>query len=447
MKDIHKQSNLLYTDGTDSKGIILSLLVPLLLYIAIVFLLFSAYWPGAMTTDSLIQYGEALSRSYSDWNPPIMAWVWSWLLQWKDGPQLMLLFHFFMLFSAIALLYWTDARESMLSWLWLLLPVSPFVASISGVIWKDVGMAYAFFLAFALFHLGIRMQSYSSYMLFVLAFFFFLYAFLLRANAIMAAAPIIYYSCKIFYPEWQKIKTFIISCSVLGCLFFLGKFINNSVLGAEKTNPTLIMQIDEIAATSRIAQKKLFFKESPAYEISFEELPLVNAVKGNKIYGKVKLSDEVLRENWYWVIKEEPWAYLQAKWELFKNFSGFSLDKRMIFFFDIWENDYGLTFEQREITTILRDYLMVVKSIPLLFLPIFWIPIAGILFFLALKKNNRIGYEIRMLSGSALCYYLGYVLVTPTPEYRFIYWIVLSTIAATILLLCNSFQRSSHDCK
>lgn len=67
----------------------------------------------------------------------------------------MLLFHFTMFFGAVTLLYISYVKSSKVSWIWLFSPLLPFIFSISWIIIKDLGMAYAFF-AFALFHISVH---------------------------------------------------------------------------------------------------------------------------------------------------------------------------------------------------------------------------------------------------------------------------------------------------
>jgi len=35
------------------------------------------FWPGVALFDSVYQYRQALSGTYDDWHPPIMARLWS----------------------------------------------------------------------------------------------------------------------------------------------------------------------------------------------------------------------------------------------------------------------------------------------------------------------------------------------------------------------------------
>lgn len=407
--------------------------------------LLSAFWPGAMTLDSIDQYGQALSHVYTDWHPAIMSLLWSLFLLWCSGPAPMLLFHMAMLFGATALLYMSCAKKCKGSWIWLALPLFPFIASLSGIIWKDVSMAYAFFLAFAFFHIGIQKHS---YMLFFPAVCFFLYAFFVRHNAIMAAAPIVYYTIRIISPEWKKVKVFGVSCLILLSVFTLGQCINNYILKVQKTHTSILftMRIDEIAATSHIVKKNLFFRESPVYGLPVEDLPDVQLAKGWCFYSKVKMSNENLAKNRLWLIENEPWAYLQAKWNLFKRFSGVPFGKAFVVLYtNIRKNDYGLIFTEKTTTRILKSYVEFFHSLYLPFLVVFWIPLAGGIFLYALRRDDLLGLELRMLTGSAVCYYLGYFLVTPTPDYRFIYWTVLATTVASLLFICD--KLSYEHCK
>lgn len=101
------------------------------------------------------------------------------------------------------------------------------------------------------------LKSYVSYLCLVFAIPFFLYALLVSSNSIIAAALMIYYVMRIVKAQCKKIYVFIVSCILLICLFYMGKGFNNCILDVEETNPTSVMQIDEIAATSYI--EKNFF--------------------------------------------------------------------------------------------------------------------------------------------------------------------------------------------
>lgn len=117
----------------------------------------------------------------------------------------------------------------------------------------------------------------------------------------------------------------------------------------------------------------------------------------------------------------------------------------MIYYLGMGENDYGFQFNKGVITPIFRYYSDIVNTLRFPFLPIFWIPLAGLIFFYGLTQNTLIYFELRMLSGSAICYYLGYVLVTPTSDFRYIYWSIISTTIASLMIACNLYSLEYNN--
>src|SRR6476661_200891 len=59
----------------------------LLVLIAVLLVLnLGVYFPGSLMNDSVNQYAEATSGRFTDWHPPVMAWLWSKLRLVADGP-------------------------------------------------------------------------------------------------------------------------------------------------------------------------------------------------------------------------------------------------------------------------------------------------------------------------------------------------------------------------
>ena len=113
---------------------------------------FAFKYPGELTNDSIHQYAEALSGQYTDWHPPIMAWVWSLLLHIIAGPLAILTLHLGLHWFGFALI--ADALlclgKPRSAWLALLSGAFPVFLFYNGQIIKDVGMASAMLVAFGL---------------------------------------------------------------------------------------------------------------------------------------------------------------------------------------------------------------------------------------------------------------------------------------------------------
>src|SRR4051812_24964818 len=58
-------------------------------------------WPGALLDDSVRQYQEALSGRYTDWHPPVMAWLWAHLRPFGEGPGPIFTLHLAMYWTGI----------------------------------------------------------------------------------------------------------------------------------------------------------------------------------------------------------------------------------------------------------------------------------------------------------------------------------------------------------
>ncbi len=112
------------------------------------FLQLYVMWPGILTSDSQVQYAQAIAGAYSDHHPPLMSFVWRYLDKIIPGPGLMFGLHLSLLYAAIAF-YMRSFRSFKARFLWLLLPLVPHVFIFSNLILKDVGFAFSFLLCAA----------------------------------------------------------------------------------------------------------------------------------------------------------------------------------------------------------------------------------------------------------------------------------------------------------
>ncbi len=140
------------------------------------------FYPGFMSYDSVVQYTQSKTMAFHAHHPPIMAFLWSILNIFFDGPQGMLFFHQALLWGGLYLWYSTF-RYNRYSWLFLMVGFLPWVVNLSGVLWKDMGMAYAF-LCIIPITLSLKQKSSLGYCVTLFAVIF--YAISVRANSIFA---------------------------------------------------------------------------------------------------------------------------------------------------------------------------------------------------------------------------------------------------------------------
>ena len=110
------------------------------LFIHILIILY-VFWPGLMSRDSFIQYSQANSGYYQDWHPPIMALVWRIILLIFPFQTGMLILQCLLLFIGLSILI-KNTKTSIGRYLFLAMPFYPWIFGISGVIWKDIQLAF-----------------------------------------------------------------------------------------------------------------------------------------------------------------------------------------------------------------------------------------------------------------------------------------------------------------
>ena len=123
-----------------------------LLALALAFGTFALRYPGALSPDATAQYQQAITGSYNDWHPPVMAYLWSKLLILSHGPAAMLAVHVFLYWGGLCAI--ADGLRRVgrpISALVVLLSgISPLILYYVGIIYKDVGLSSAFLAGFGL---------------------------------------------------------------------------------------------------------------------------------------------------------------------------------------------------------------------------------------------------------------------------------------------------------
>lgn len=109
-----------------------------------------AFYPGAMTPDSLAQYDQALSHQYTDWHPVVHTMLIGVLLKIWESPAIIALFQMVLISAATGFAGWSlDKAQIPQPFIWIVLvlfAISPVHAISSITLWKDVAYSAALFL-------------------------------------------------------------------------------------------------------------------------------------------------------------------------------------------------------------------------------------------------------------------------------------------------------------
>jgi len=224
----------------------------------------ASWWPGIMTWDAEVQYGQALSGEYTDWHPPIMSRLWALFLPFVHGSAPIFLIHVVLYWSFIALIANALAKIERVRGAFATIAIAalpPFFA-FNGVIFSDVGMAISFLGIFALaFHyrsrsLPIPLIAYVA--IGVLLF----YGCLVRINGVFAAAPLIVY---VFWPSLRT--SFWKLPLALGAIVVLWipltGVINANLLGAKREYAMRSLRIYDIVGIAAYSGDMRVFSYNP----------------------------------------------------------------------------------------------------------------------------------------------------------------------------------------
>ncbi|MBL0422944.1 hypothetical protein JI739_21590 [Ramlibacter sp. AW1] len=195
------------------------------------------HYPGQMNNDSIGQMEQAATGRYTDWHPPVMAWLWSLLLPIAKGPAPMLVLHLLVYWAGVGLLAdgLRRAGHPALAWLVAACGAFPPFLYLNAVITKDAGITAAWMGAVGLVAWW-RLQDRRLPLGVVIAAVALLaYGTLVRANAVFAIGALALWA---FSVRRQPGAVRLVVASVLCALLALpaSAWVNRHVFQAEPTH-------------------------------------------------------------------------------------------------------------------------------------------------------------------------------------------------------------------
>lgn len=452
-----------------------------------IYLTLAAFFPGVYTNDSADQLRQALTGSYKDWYPPLMAWLWSVLIRATGHIESLLIFHLLLLFAGA--IYWAKIFGHLRVWfVALFIPafiVSPIVLNFSGVIWKDVGFAFSLLLSCGILGLSFLEQRISLSRT-IAVIFLLAYAFGVRANGIFAILPVgAFLTWQIFVKYMSKssrvkvlafsatTSVFLLAALVVGVQFFAYK-----ILKTEKRYPIQYLELYDIAGISKISGVDYFpdfVKLLPEHDISRVSDGYVESISifgnaNNLLFRQQDGSPSLiplntdselqrqLRDSWLKAVWAEPLAYLEHRLSVFYFLMGkesYSSEKPQSYA----SRQFTLKVNSVEMKTVefLRTHFLwkdsatefVYKSISLAkgsFLYIGWswlvLLLVELLAGLIIFRRVRSGFVVIIVSVSGLLYILPYFIVAPASDFRYLYWSVISAGISAIFIVAIAISEA-----
>jgi hypothetical protein len=404
------------------------------------------HYPGTMTNDSNNQYAEAISGRYTDWHPPVMAWLWSVLRQVADGPAPFLLLHLALYWAGFGLLA-DGMRRAGHPRTALLIAMAgafpPFLYLNASVV-KDVGMV-SFLLAAVGLMFWHRVQELRIPLYWGAAIAaLMLYGTLVRSNAVFALGPLLMYA--LAPARWLRATRLIAGAIVIGALAIpLTQQLNRGLFDAQGRDPVHSLflfdlmgiaaheqdpRLLEPRATLNAQQLKACY--TPYWWDSLSPWGRCGALTHRPDTDHATIGDGLARQ-WATTIAAHPLAYAKHRLKHFNSAILFAVPPKHIRLTPEYQTT-DPAHPPLEVVTERDIKFDLLRKNPFIW-PATWLAWGvGLLVFLARQPPTAQVLLARALLVSALGYSCAYLVIGVATDMRYHYWSLMAALAATLLV-------------
>jgi hypothetical protein len=415
---------------------------------------FVAFYPGFLSPDSLSQYQEALRDSYTDWHPPVMAWVWNKLNFVSDAPQNMLFFHLAMFWTGLGLLQHAYSKSAPFSSaLFPLIGFLPWIVNFEGLLWKDVGMAASWLLFVAVLMVPVENGRVSRTRL-VIASVVFMYGFLVRTNAVFGALPLLYFLVRVALPNANKATAALVACALLCASLASAWIFNHKIARAERTNIHLYMMLDDLHHISIATNRSRMPPETHLDDALLEKCRLapISAYFCYRENGwttpvNTQDIDDAITRAWVDAVSNNTLMYLRYRIRAYFYFlRSPRLAPQYYWHNGIPANEFGFKHEGNRVTRSIESMVhFTARRAEFLFKPYFWLSSAVLMLLSSLWMKGGVGLLLaRCLLASAVLYVGAYLPITPAYDLRFAYWSIVATCVALAVIFVDKTITGPH---
>lgn len=411
------------------------------------------YFPGWMSPDSLDQLSQARGVIYSNWHPPLMAWIWRFGEYLVPDGGAILVFHATLFWAGGALFFSAlDLKPLIAGALLLAFGFFPTVFALLGTAWKDVGLGVS--LVFATGCLA-QAQFRRRERLLVPAGAALFYAFAVRHNSPPAVLPFFVWGVGIILRNKRMSFVRTACISVLFAVICSGAFLGgakalNSVLNRGATAfPEQVLFLYDIAGIAHHEGSMPILPQylsGPGSPKTPEDLASIYnpGSSGTLFWGSAHLprfpitanSAEIreLFDFWRGYVLSHFRSYLRHRLEVFRFFMSFDTPFVVYpFHIGITENQMGVVYRP---TRPGRAVAAGLEDLRHTFFFRGWI-FGALGLFVAAASMIRRNLPALGVSSSGLIYLGMSFFITPASDFRFMWWSVLSVFLSAALLCCS----------
>ncbi|GEN10057.1 hypothetical protein SAMN05443572_10738 [Myxococcus fulvus] len=416
-------------------------------------LLFVAFQPGLLSSDSLDMLAQGRLGRYSDWHSPFFSFLLGKCFALTGSTWPILAIQLLGLALGPVLLLGRVAGRRGLGALALLVVycLLPSTWAVGVTLWKDVFNAVALLGAVVLLTRGRPGWAFACLVA----------ATLTRHNAIVASVPLVpMVVARVPALMKERARPFIASGILLGILACAPGFVERA-MGAQKSwigGTLLVFDVLGVYAREPSAMERSPLVERWRWTPEqlgglYDPRSITPLLWGDPARGSISMTqvlearDSLTRE-WLRVVRTHPGAYLRHRLSAYAASLGVG-DSSDSYYRDIGSyhraieaNDLGLklrthTAVHRALAAMREGFPWVVgRGAP-------WLALTLVLAGVGWRRRARDGGLMFCVAASGACYALAYLPVSVSAEYRFYYWTAISAFAASALWLARP-PRAAH---
>jgi hypothetical protein len=414
------------------------------------------FYPGYMTVDARWVYQWIDPAKRGDWQSPVMSVVWGWIDPIAPGPRSMFLLMATLYWTGFGLLAFTVARRSpCLGIAGALAAFVPPAFTFIGMIWRDVLFADAWLLAGVLAYAATERSTLLRWPTQAIAFALVAFGLLLRPNAIVAAPLLATY---VLWParfDWKRAAILLVPGVIAG--YALVSIVYYSVLDVKRTSPLHSVAVFDLGGTT-------YFSGENQFPVSFgpDHDPLLFTRQCYEpakwdTYWMIEPCQFVMRRlestsdpifgtrrltlAWLHAVARHPLAYLRHRATYFWTF----LWKANLAL-PVLDLDHPSRKSQRENPWFMRLVAVhnALHPVTVLFRPGFWLVLAALICAFGWRcRDNPSGACAVGITVPAIVYAMTFLPLGVASDFRYIYWMVLATLAGATALLAARYEPAT----
>lgn len=388
-----------------------------------------------MGPDAVNQYREVSSGIFTDWHPPVMAWLWSYFDAVFPGSGLVFALHQLLYWAGFALLAGAFARagHAVAALCVASIALIPSHVFLTLEITKDVGLAATFLAASAIVYAK-GTDDRARALALAAGALLLAYGTLVRTNAIFAAPPLILYLLK---PGLARRPVAVIgSCLALSvALIPVASFVNHRLIGAQDSGAIKSLIVFDLAGVAVRTRDPAIL---PGAASDFHRLtrcytPVLWDPLGKPGCNFINGLNAAPIPHWMSVVAARPLAYASHRSAYFT----IALNTNYLRYLPE-DEAYRWRYFLNVTPSSARD--RVIQGFLALspFRPVFAL-ILGMFTMALLRsaavRSTREGKLAFFLTLSGLGYVLGYLVVGVASEFRYFFWPMLALPIALIAAL------------